>query len=146
MTNRAYNTPDEVETAFYEAFESSDAQAMEAVWENSETIACIHPMGAIIQGASAVHESWRQILMAGKKMHFDIKRCQMSHDQSLAIHTVLEHIYLSGESHSRPPILATNIYRKSEQGWRMIFHHASPFIHSEESADTEDSESMPALH
>jgi len=26
----------------------------------------------------------------------------------------------------QPEIIATNVYRKTDKGWRMILHHASP--------------------
>jgi hypothetical protein len=47
-------------------------------------------------------------------------------DGLLAIHVLHEHISVPGEAAERPPAVATNIYQLTEQGWRMVLHHASP--------------------
>jgi hypothetical protein len=30
------------------------------------------------------------------------------------------------EARTRQPIIATNVYMRTENGWRMVVHHASP--------------------
>src|SRR4051812_46558760 len=47
--------------AFYEAFESLDAQRMEAVWVHSARAQCTHPGWRRLVGFSAVIASWRRI-------------------------------------------------------------------------------------
>jgi hypothetical protein len=44
----------------------------------------------------------------------------------LSVHSVYEHIAIAGEPRSRAPVIATNIYLRTERGWRMVAHHASP--------------------
>ena len=36
-----------------------------------------------------------------------------------------------------PPVLATNIYRKTDAGWRMLAHHASPIMQNQPSTPGE---------
>jgi hypothetical protein len=42
------------------------------------------------------------------------------------VHSVYEHISVAGEPRSRAPVIATNIFLRTERGWRMVAHHASP--------------------
>ena len=44
----------------------------------------------------------------------------------LAVHSVYEHITVAGEARPRGPVIATNVYLRTERGWRMVAHHASP--------------------
>jgi hypothetical protein len=44
----------------------------------------------------------------------------------IAIHSVYEQITVAGQGTSRTPMLATNIYQRTDHGWRMVAHHASP--------------------
>jgi hypothetical protein len=39
---------------------------------------------------------------------------------------VHEHIRLGKDSQHQPPVIATNVYRLTDNGWRMVMHHASP--------------------
>jgi ketosteroid isomerase-like protein len=47
-------------------------------------------------------------------------------DGDLAMHVVHEQLAVRGEDDQQPPVVATNIYRQTPAGWRMILHHASP--------------------
>jgi ketosteroid isomerase-like protein len=44
-----------------------------------------------------------------------------------ALHNVLERIeVLTAEGPGHVWVIATNVYHKTAQGWRMVAHHASP--------------------
>lgn len=122
------STPESAQAAFYRAFESADIETMMDVWAEDDDISCIHPMGKILQGTAGVREGWQQIFAGDQKMHFELEARNTSHSESLVVYTVIEHIYLHGESKPRPPIVATNVYRRMDSGWRMILHHASPSV------------------
>jgi ketosteroid isomerase-like protein len=126
MKTKFYSTPQEAETAFYEAFEQTDVDAMMAVWSNEEDVVCIHPQGAPIAGYEAVRESWREIFNSNQKLRFRITPHHTYMGLMLSIHVVLEHARLEGGEEAPQPILATNVYMRSDKGWRMILHHASP--------------------
>jgi ketosteroid isomerase-like protein len=126
MKTKFYSTPQEAEAAFYEAFEQIDADAMMAVWSSEEDVVCIHPQGAPIAGYEAVRESWRGIFNNGQKLRFRITPHHTYTGLMLSIHIVLEHARLESGEESTHPILATNVYMRSDKGWRMILHHASP--------------------
>ena len=46
---------------------------------------------------------------------------------SSAVHSVLERIrVMTAEGEQFAWVVATNVYLKSSQGWRLVAHHASP--------------------
>jgi len=122
-----YKSADEAEKAFYRAFEQGDLGAMMAVWMDDQVI-CVHPMGTLLAGSQAVRSGWQQLFTDFTSMHFQNETQQQTRSDNLSIHVVIENIYLQGDTSPRPPILATNIYRKTGAGWRMIEHHASPSV------------------
>lgn len=140
-----YSTPDEAEQAFYQAFENGDLSAMMQVWADDDTIACAHPMGKLLQGRTAVRESWRQLFSGDQRMHFRVQHQQIRQSESIAVHSVLETIYLHGDNRPRPPIIATNVYVRTEQGWRIVLHHASPSVIDNTRPETEE-KATPSLH
>jgi uncharacterized protein (TIGR02246 family) len=137
--NTKYDNPQQAEFAFYQAFEQGDLAAMTALWDNSDDIVCVHPMGAALRGAQAVAEAWREILAGEVRMRFAIEEIHVMRAGSIAIHIVKEHIAVPGGK-AVAPMMATNIYRESEDGWHMILHHASP------SPGISMGQSAPAVH
>lgn len=122
-----FATAQEAETAFYEAFQRADLSAMRAVWLAADYVECIHPMGERLRGLEAVMAGWRRILEPGPVMSFELEDVSYTQSGSMSIHTVTEHITLrQGDQHLHSRVLATNIYLLSEDGWRLMLHHASP--------------------
>lgn len=121
-------TPQEAEKAFYLAFEQVDPTAMLAVWDDGADVTCIHPMGQALSGRDAVARGWRDILASGHRMHFTLIPLQFTEHGDLAVSLVYEHIRVDEETQARPPILATNVYRRTPSGWRIMVHHASPAV------------------
>lgn len=125
MQNPLYTSPQECETAFYDAFEKADLEAMMAVWADDEEIICIHPAGAKLIGHEAVRDSWKEIFRGGPRLSFQITHQHYTRGSMLSIHTVHENIVSPGEPR-RNVIVATNAYLLTPRGWRMLLHHASP--------------------
>lgn len=122
----SFPTPEAAEAAFYAAFEARSLDAMMAVWSGSDGIACIHPLAAPLNGRAAVAAGWRSMFEAAGQFRV---RAELAHEMREAgevIRIVREHLAIGRQAESRPPILATNIYRKEADGWRMVLHHASP--------------------
>ncbi|MGH8670647.1 MAG: YybH family protein [Burkholderiales bacterium] len=126
MKKSVFPTPQDAEEAFYTAFERASLDDMMEVWADDETILCIHPMGPMLQGTPAVQESWRQLFNGAAALRFHISDPQYFRDGLLSVHIVRENIYVGDDTKPQPPILATNVYQLTEQGWRMVLHHASP--------------------
>ena len=121
-----FATPDEAETAFYTAFANTDLDAMMQVWLDSDAVICIHPVGPRISGHQAVRASWMEIFRNSSGLRFRLAEVSRTQDALLSIHVLHEYIAVPGESGERPPAVATNIYQLTQDGWRMILHHASP--------------------
>ena len=120
-----FQTSQEAQAAFYTAFVKRDVNAMMAVWAEDDGVACIHPLSALIVGRQAVRESWESIFRHSPEMQFMINESSQMVNDKLAIHIVEEHIRASNAPPSAP-VYATNVYRLTDQGWRMVLHHASP--------------------
>ena len=126
MSGRIFPTAQDAETAFYEALERSDLEAMMAVWSEDEEIVCVHPAGQRLAGQEQVREAWRQMFAGGPGMRIQITQQVQVAGMMVAVHSVHENITVAGEDRPRPPVVATNVYLRTAAGWRMIVHHASP--------------------
>lgn len=126
MKKALFPSPQDAEAAFYEAFTKSDLEAMMAVWADDDDIYCVHPNGARVAGVERVRESWRQIFASGQTLRFQLGEQQYVQGMMLSVHSVYEHITVAGDPRSRAPVIATNVYIRTERGWRMVAHHASP--------------------
>ena len=126
MKKALYASPQDAESAFYDALTKADLDAMLAVWADDDDIYCVHPNGARIAGVEQVRESWRRIFSSGQTMRFQLRDQQYVQGMMLSVHSVYEHIIVTGEQRPRGPVVATNVYLRTERGWRMVAHHASP--------------------
>lgn len=120
--------PQDTEAAFYRAFAEADLDLMLKVWDVATDVVCIHPMGNVLLGVTAVAGSWREILAGERPMRVQVRPINWQTGPELAVSLVEEVISVAGEDRPRPIILATNAYRLTNTGWRMILHHASPSV------------------
>ena len=121
-----YANSQEAEAAFYDAFSKSNLEAMMAVWADDEDIYCVHPGTARVNGIEQVRESWRRIFASGQTLRFQLRARHAIHGMMIAVHSVYEQIAVAGQGPARNPMLATNIYLRTDRGWRMVAHHAAP--------------------
>lgn len=110
-------------TAFYEAHERRDLQAMAAEWMHGPAVVCIHPGWPILRGWPDVEESWRRILDGPGRNQFIVTNAVVTLAGRVALVTLDEN--LIGAS-STATIAATNVFVDTAQGWKMIAHHGSP--------------------
>jgi ketosteroid isomerase-like protein len=112
----------EVEAAFYDALNRADIDALMLLWADDDEIFCIHPGGPRLHGHAAIQASWEAILEQGG---LEIRPSQLTETHNLmsAVHTVIEGV----TAHASEPahLVATNVYMKTPQGWRMVLHHVS---------------------
>lgn len=126
MTILELDSPDAAEQAFYQAFAHADLEMMMAVWAADEAVVCVHPLGARHHGLTAVERGWREIFASGVPMQFQIVQGQRMRATSLAVHSVIEEIQHGPRLRQRARVIATNVYRRFEDGWRIVLHHGSP--------------------
>ena len=133
--SRLFPTPDDAETAFYEAFERADLAAMMAVWAASDDVVCIHPTGPRLQGFETVRESWAQIFAGGSQLRVRTTDVKKFDGQSVAVRSVVEVLTAPGQQGTPQSVLATNVYELGDNGWRMVVHHAAPVPEAPAAAD-----------
>jgi ketosteroid isomerase-like protein len=126
MHPHAFPTPEAAEAAFYAAFEARSLDAMMAVWANDDSIVCIHPLSAPLDGRAAVAAGWHSIFGAAGQFRMQVEVAHEIREARQVIRIVREYLTIGQETGPRPPILATNVFRKEADGWRMALHHASP--------------------
>lgn len=119
-------TPDELEQQFYEAMQQADLERMMTCWSDDEDVHCVHPGGPRMTGPGAIRTGFAAIFRQGVvDVHPHSVRKLVT--ESAAVHSVLERVNVSTEQGPRSAwVQATNVYLKTEQGWRMVCHHASP--------------------
>ena len=126
MKKTIFPTPQDAETAFYEALEARDLEAMMEVWAEDEEIVCVHPGGLRLAGYEQVRNSWAQIFGSDQRVKVHLSNEVVLSSLMLAIHSVHENFLVQGEKRPRAPIASTNAYLRTGNGWRMVLHHASP--------------------
>jgi ketosteroid isomerase-like protein len=121
-----FPTPEAAEAAFYSAFETRNLEAMMAVWAEDDSIACIHPLSAPLDGRAAVAAGWRSMFEAAGQFRIQVEIAHEIREAGRVIRIVREYLLIGQETEPRPPILATNLYRREGEGWNLVLHHASP--------------------
>ena len=128
MKKASFPTPQDAEAAFYEALERADLEAMMEVWSEDEEVICIHPGGPRLTGFAQVRENWAQIFKSGQRLLVRLSEQVSVSGMLFAVHSLHENILVRGGpgEGSRSVVIATNVYQRSGDGWRMLLHHGSP--------------------
>lgn len=122
---------DEIEAAFYDALQHGDIDKLMACWADEDDIICIHPGGPRLVGAAAIRMAFQAMFSNGSIRAWP-ERARKMQAVASAVHNVLERIeVLTSEGPSQAWAIATNVYHRTAQGWRMVAHHASAGTHSE---------------
>ena len=120
-------SPDDVEAAFYEGLRSGDLELLMDCWADEDDIACIHPGGMRLMGAAAIRAAFEAMFRDGGSVPVTPEQVQRVDAVASAVHHVLERInMMTSEGAVQAYVLATNVYHKTAQGWRLVVHHASP--------------------
>ena len=128
-------SPDDVEAQFYEALREADLDKLMALWADDDEVFCVHPGGPRVVGPQAVRVAFEAVFAASGRIHAQPERVRRVHTLDSAVHNLVERIELHGEGGTRTGfVVATNVYIKTAQGWRMVAHHASPGL-ADEPAD-----------
>ncbi len=120
-------TADDIETQFYEALQKGDIQQLMACWADEDEIVCVHPGGPRLVGAAQIRAAFEALFSLGS-LRLRLEAPRRIEALASSVHTVVERMELVGEggaSHE-VTVVATNVYHKTAQGWRLVLHHASP--------------------
>ena len=116
----------EANARFYRAFETLDLPVMETVWAHGEHVRCVHPGWPLLVGWAMVRASWETIFTHTGEIRFTLADVRPSRHGDLAWVTCTEHILTEHEDRvAVTAVLATNLFERDGDRWRMIHHHAS---------------------
>jgi len=119
----------EVEAAnsrFYRAFERLDLAEMDETWAHGEDAQCVHPGWPLIVGWPGIRASWETIFANTIEMRFTIADVRVGGGPDVAWLTCTENILSQvGDRVSVTSLLATNVFERGPDGWKMVLHHAS---------------------
>ena len=124
--------------AFYEAFESADLDAMLDLWLDDPETLCIHPGALPVRGTSQIGRSWALIMANTPYIQFFLTDVEVSVHGDVASVTRTENVLTGDDS---PEVfggaraVATNVFIRTPDGWRLWIHHASPVLSGEDHDD-----------
>jgi ketosteroid isomerase-like protein len=133
----------EVNAAFYTAIESGDVNRIEALWDDADDVACVHLGWPPVRGRSRVLRSWAVIMANTAYLQFFPTDVNVSVAGDVAIvgceHSLLARITDNeGGLGETARVVATNIFRRRGDGWRLWAHHASPVIAATDDGENRD--------
>jgi ketosteroid isomerase-like protein len=129
--------------ALYDAFESGDIDLMSALWldgPEAGSVACIHPGWSPLHGRDVVLRSWSMIMANTSYIQFVLTDLEARVTNDVAVVTCGENMLtdlpvdpdaLPGEAVAGLAggrAVATNVFRRTADGWRLWLHHASPVL------------------
>jgi ketosteroid isomerase-like protein len=122
---------EEANLRFYRAFETLDLARMDAVWLHTERAQCVHPGWPLIVGWAAIRDSWETIFANTTEMRFTIGDARVVGGPEVAWVTCTENILADVQGRvAVTSLLATNVFERAPEGWRMVHHHASHVLGS----------------
>lgn len=124
----------------YAAFEEADLDRMQAVWDEADDVCCVHPGWPLIVGRARVMRSWSVLMANTSYIQFFLTGVTASVDGDTAVVVCEENILTGLDDASEglggsQRVVATNVFRRREGGWRLWLHHASPVLAPTGSAD-----------
>ena len=127
----------EANARFYRAFEALDVAAMDEAWAHGEHVKCVHPGWPLLTGWDAVRESWARIFENTEEMRFTLSDVRASACGDLAWVTCTENIFSEVQGRlAVTSVLATNLFERGPDGWRLVHHHASHVFSATPRADS----------
>lgn len=117
---------DDIEAAFYEAMQTADIEKLMACWADEDDIVCVHPGGPRLIGVDAIRAAFDAMFSNGSIRAWP-EGLRKVESLASAVHNLRERIeVMTDEGPREAYVIATNVYHKTPQGWRLVAHHASP--------------------
>ncbi|MFE0640220.1 nuclear transport factor 2 family protein [Streptomyces sp. NPDC058877] len=132
-------------TAFYEAMETGDFEGLAGLWldegaDGAAPVTCVHPGWPVLTGRGEVLRSYALIMANTEYIQFFLTDLRISLAGDTALVTCTENILSGGPAEDGAElgplvgqlVVATNVFRRTPEGWRIWSHHASPVLASNE--------------
>ena len=122
---------------FYAAIEAGDVERIQRLWDDGDDVVCVHPGWPAVRGRSRVLRSWAVIMANTAYIQFFLTEAEIAVTGDVA-RVSCEHSLLTrindtdaglGET---ARVVATNVFRRQPDGWRLWSHHGSPVLAADE--------------
>ena len=126
---------------FYRAFETLRVEAMDAIWAGRDDDLCIHPGRAALVGWSAIRESWRVIFEHSRPVRIRPVSVRVQIVGDMARVSCIERIETSTRAGGHAVVArvaCTNLFVRTEVGWRLTLQHGSPIADGRFSSDEDE--------
>lgn len=117
--------------ALYGALERADVDAMAEVWDahDPDDLVCVHPGWPMVRGRGRVLRSFSAIMANTPYIQFFLTDVQVALAGPVATVTCTENILTAVTQDDRSAqVVATNVFRRRPEGWRLQVHHGSPVL------------------
>lgn len=127
---------EEVNSEFYGAFERGDIDSMTRIWLDDRETLCVHPGTTPLRGASAITRSWALLMANATYIQFFLTDVEVSVHGDVASVSCMENV-LTADEHTADAsfigarAVATNVFVREGDTWRLWIHHASPVMSDE---------------
>ena len=112
---------------FYRTLEELDLGAMEELWLHEGWVRCVHPGWDVVVGWEAVRQSWARIFANTAWLRVTATDVELARFGEIGVVACAENITTQSDEEVGVAVAqATNLYRHTAHGWRLIHHHASP--------------------
>ena len=117
-------------SALYAAFESADVDAMERIWDDGDpsAVVCVHPGWPMLRGRASVLRSWSAVMAGTEYIQFFLTDVQVWVTGETAVVTCTENVLTSADVGENAVVVATNVFVRRPDGWRLQVHHGSPVL------------------
>ena len=117
----------EVNERFYRALGTRDLGLMDTVFVRDERAGCTHPGWVMLRGWEAIRQSWENVFDPEDRLAIKLHNVTVDINGDAACVTcVQELMYVKRNPVMMNVSISTNIFERTESGWLMVIHHASP--------------------
>ena len=128
---------------FYEALGERDLELMKTVFVADERAGCTHPGWIMLRGYDAIIQSWENVFDPEDKLHINLHNVTVDIKAQSAWVTCLQELtYIKRDPVMMNVSVSTNIFEKTERGWLMLIHHASPVPFTTEDEEPEEGSNL----
>jgi len=135
--------------ALYEALENGDLEAVESIWlgageaDDKGGVVCVHPGWPVLRGRAQVTRSYMLIMANTEYIQFFLTDVEVEVQGDVALVTCTENILSGGEPEEEGElgplvggkVVASNLFRRTDDGWKLWSHHGSPVLTSGDDED-----------